>query len=42
MAENAWTAALYLSIAVAGSVAAYAAEISASITNTAFCLACGG
>jgi hypothetical protein len=42
MAENTWTAALYLSIAVAGSVVAYAAEISAAITNVAYCLACGG
>ena len=42
MFKNARTALWYLSIALAGSVVAYATEISASVTNVAYCLACGG
>jgi hypothetical protein len=40
MAENAWTAAVSLDRRCW--LVAYAAEISASITSVAYCLACGG
>jgi hypothetical protein len=42
MFKNTRTAFWYFSIAVAGSAVAYATEISASVTNVAYCLACGG
>ena len=42
MLKNARTAFLYFSIALAGSAVAYATEISASVTNVAYCLGCGG
>jgi hypothetical protein len=42
MVGNARTALWYLSIALAGGVVAYATELSASVTNVAYCLACGG
>jgi hypothetical protein len=42
MFTNARTALRHLSIALVGSVVAYETEISASVTNVAYCLACGG
>ena len=42
MFNHARAALWYLSIALAGSVVSYATEISSSVPDVAYCLACGG